>query len=108
MVDFADDPGGELRRKATWLKWAALIETITYVLLFYFWVSGHDVGITVMGSIHGMLWLAFAAMLVMITPEIGWGWGYCALALLTGPIGGILVFSRLMHFEPDPETLPRP
>ena len=99
MVDFADDPGGELKRKADWLKWSALIETITYCALFYFWVTGNTAGKAIMGSIHGTLWLAFAAMLLMITPDIGWGWGYAALALLTGPIGGILVFGRLWNFD---------
>lgn len=98
MVEFADDPGGELKRKADWLKWAALIETVSYCFLFYFWVDGHVAGKAVTGSVHGTLWLAFAAMLVMITPEIRWSWGYAALALLTGPIGGIIVFARLSHF----------
>ena len=38
MPDFADDTSSELERKAKALKFMALFETVTYVLLFYFWV----------------------------------------------------------------------
>jgi hypothetical protein len=34
-------------------------------------------------------------MTLMITPEIGWSWTFAAVAVLTGPIGGILVWWRI-------------
>jgi len=38
VPDFADDTSSELERKAKALKFMALFETVTYVLLFYFWI----------------------------------------------------------------------
>ena len=52
-----------------------------------------------------MIWLAFVAMVVIIKPKIGWSWGYVALVVLTGPIGGVLVFARL-QMEGVPEQYP--
>ena len=38
VPDFADDTSSELERKARALKFMALFETVTYLLLFYFWI----------------------------------------------------------------------
>jgi hypothetical protein len=103
VTDFADDPGGELRRKASALMWVALAESVTYVLLLYFWLVARSAGGTaVLGSVHGMVWLACCAMVIMITPEMRWGWWYAALVIVTGPVGALLVFARIRrHGVPD-------
>jgi hypothetical protein len=95
MPDFADDLTTELERKASALRWVSLIETATYVLLFSFWQGGSRPGTVVFGSIHGLVFLAFCGMVVGIRAEMGWTWGYVALAILLGPIGAVLVYSRL-------------
>jgi len=38
VPDFADDASSELERKAKALMFMALFETVTYCLLFYFWI----------------------------------------------------------------------
>jgi integral membrane protein len=103
VTDFADDMITEAERMAKALKVVALVETVSYLLLAYFWlVAQSDTGTKVVGSVHGMIWLAFVAMVVIIKPKIGWSWGYVALVVLTGPIGGLLVFARLqMEGVPD-------
>lgn len=96
MPDFADDPKTELERKAEQLKWLALIETVSYVLLFGFWaVLDNLVGTKVMGFFHGWIVIAFAVMVVWIWPSMGWRWYWIPLALLTGPLGGILVHEKI-------------
>ena len=96
MVEYADDPRSELDRKAEQLKWVALIETISYVLLFLFWAILHNaIGTKVMGFFHGWIFLAFAAMILFITRPMGWTWRFAAIALLTGPVGAILVYERI-------------
>ena len=96
MPDFADDASSELERKAKALKFIALFETVTYCVLFYFWIVSPSVaGKALAGFVHGLVWLAFVAMTVIIRPDIGWTWGYVALVVLTGPIGGVLVWWRL-------------
>ncbi|MDQ1466554.1 MAG: hypothetical protein QOH10_969 [Actinomycetota bacterium] len=96
MVEYADDPRSELDRKADQLKWVALLESISYVLLFLFWAVLHNVvGTKVMGFFHGWIFLAFAAMIVFIARPMRWSWRFVAVALLTGPLGAIVVFERI-------------
>ena len=44
---------------------------------------------------HGLVWMAFVAMTVLIREEIEWTWGYTILVIVLGPIGGIMVWWRL-------------
>ncbi len=103
MPDYVDDPTTELERKAKALSVVALTETVTYCVLFYFWlVQPNDVGKALTGSVHGMIWLAFCAMVIMIAKEMEWTWGYVALVIVTGPVGGLLVWERIRrHGVPD-------
>src|SRR6478752_7224607 len=96
VPDFADDPTTELERKARALSWVALTESITYVILFYFWIVNPNVaGRAITGSVHGMVWLTFVAMVVMITSDMGWTWKYSIAVIVLGPIGGIMVWERI-------------
>jgi hypothetical protein len=96
VPDFAEDTSSELERKSKALSVMALFETVTYCVLFYFWIIAPSVaGKALAGFVHGLVWLAFVAMTVIIRPDIGWTWGYTALVVLTGPIGGVLVFIRI-------------
>src|SRR5215212_6758218 len=108
VPDFADYTSSELERKARALKFMALFETVTYLLLFYFWiVAPNDAIKAVVGFFHGLVWMAFVAMTVIIRPDIGWTWGYTALVVLTGPIGGVLVWWRL-RTTPREQLVPHP
>jgi hypothetical protein len=108
MPDFADDTSSELERKAKALMVMALVETVSYLTLFYFWIiSPNDAVKAVVGFFHGLIWLAFVAMTVIITPAIGWSWLYTAVVVVTGPIGGLMVFTRLKR-TPRADLVPRP
>lgn len=108
MPDFADDQSSELERKAKALAVMALVETVSYLVLFYFWVVvPDDVARRVVGFFHGLVWLAFVSMVVLIREPIGWTWGYTALVVLTGPIGGVLVFMRIRRTPRDVLVPPR-
>ena len=96
MPDFADDPTTELERKARALSWTALTESVTYCILFYFWiVDPNTAGKAITGSIHGMIWLTFCSMVLMITKEMGWTWKYSIAVIVLGPIGGVMVWERI-------------
>ena len=106
MPDFADDTSSELERKAKALMVMALVETVSYVTLFWFWIVQPNEAVkAIVGFFHGLIWLAFAAMTVIITPAIGWSWLYTALVIVTGPIGGVMVFARLKR-TPRAELVP--
>jgi nitrate/nitrite transporter NarK len=104
MVEYADDHRSELDRKAEQLQWVAALETVSYVLLFLFWAVLHNlVGTKVTGFFHGWIFLAFAAMVVFIARPMHWTWRFVVVALLTGPIGSILVYERIRR-----DGAPRP
>jgi hypothetical protein len=107
VTDFAGDTTTELQRKARALSVVALIETGSYLLLFYFWqIAKSDAGTAMVGSLHGMIWLAFCAMVIMIRPALRWTWLYCAVVIVTGPIGALMVWARLRRGVPDEATTP--
>ncbi|MSO37612.1 MAG: DUF3817 domain-containing protein [Acidimicrobiia bacterium] len=96
MPDFADDASTELARKAKALSVIALAETVSYLLLLYFWlVADSAAGTAIVGSLHGFIWLAFVAMVVMITPAMKWSWWYTAFTIVLGPIGALMVWIRI-------------
>lgn len=95
MPDFADSTTTELERKLVPLRVAALTETVTYVVLFFFWVTGNRTGRLLMGSIHGMVFLAFAAMVLGVRADMRWTWKYAATVIILGPVGALMVYSRL-------------
>ncbi len=107
VPDFLEDTSSELERKSKALSVMALSESVTYCVLFYFWIVTPSVaGKALAGFVHGLVWLTFVAMTVIIRPDIGWTWGYTALVILTGPIGGILVFIRIRR-TPREMLVPR-
>lgn len=103
MPDFADSTTTELERKLVPLRVVALTETVTYVVLFFFWVTGNRPGRLLMGSVHGMVFLAFSAMVLGVRAEMRWKWKYAVAAVVLGPIGALMVYARLRR-EGVPST----
>lgn len=102
VPDFADDTSSELERKTRALQWVCITEAISYSVLLAFWLSGNRIGTAVTGSLHGVVVLAFAAMVLLIRADMRWTWWYVALVLLTGPIGAIIVYERIRrHGVPE-------
>jgi integral membrane protein len=95
VTDFAGDTTTELERKARALQWVAVVETLGYAALLACMLAGSTVGVRLVGSVHGMIFLAFAAMVVMIAHDMQWSWTYVALVVVTGPIGAVLVYERI-------------
>lgn len=98
MPDFADSPTTELERKVATLKWGALIETVSYLILLAFWIGGSDVGTKLFGSVHGMVFLAFSAMVLGVRSGMGWTWGYAGTVIVLGPVGSVMVYERIRRY----------
>lgn len=94
-VEVLDDPRSQLVRKVAWIRWVAVVETISYLLLLGFWLSGHDLGVKLVGSLHGTIWMGFVGMLFGVERPMGWTRKYLALVILTGPVGAVLVHERI-------------
>jgi hypothetical protein len=95
VPDFADSTTTELERKIPPLRVVALTETVTYCILFYFWVTGNRPGTLLMGSAHGTVFMAFAGMVVGLRADLRWTWKYVVAAIVLGPIGSVMVYARL-------------
>ncbi|MCU1456308.1 MAG: hypothetical protein JWL73_400 [Actinomycetia bacterium] len=112
MVEFADDTSTELERRATALTWLCVVETISYAILAFFWISGNTIGVRVFGTFHGVVFLGYAAMVIMIYRPMEWDWKLAVFGLVTGPLGAIVIFEVIRrHGVPVAKrraAIPRP
>jgi integral membrane protein len=77
------------------LRWLSIVETLSFVALVWMMVSGNEQGVSIVGAIHGFLFLAYAILVIRDREVFGWSWAFVAVALVTGPIGPIVVLERL-------------
>jgi hypothetical protein len=106
VPDFADEPTSELERKVSALKWACIIETVTFVLLQILWLGLHsELGVQLLGSIHGMTFLAFAAMTYGVHKPMGWDLRYVIIVVVLGPVGAVMVYERIRRDGVSPEAI---
>lgn len=84
------------------LRRLAVIEAVSYLLLLVAtavkYTSGNELGVKVLGPIHGMLFLAYAALIVIERSDHGWTIGQVLLMLIAGslPFGGFWVDRRYL------------
>ena len=79
----------------------SVLETLSFIALLAAMIAGSDGAVSVIGMTHGLLFLAYAWLLVSSRDILGWTWGYVIVAIVTGPLGAILVLERLRR-ERDP------
>ncbi len=73
----------------------SILETLSFLALLWMMLSHNDAGVSVTGAIHGVLFLAYALLVLRDREVFGWSWGFVAVAILTGPIGAIVVLEKL-------------
>ena len=78
------------------LNWIAIVALVDVVLLIpLVWASrwfadNHDV-VSVLGPIHGFLFMALVGMVAWGSLQKWWGWWFPAIVVITlGPIGSLL------------------
>lgn len=88
----------------------ALLEAVSYLALlsatiFYRVLDGSHAGVSVMGPIHGMLFLAYVLLALLIREEQGWTVGQTILVLVLSalPFGAVYVHNKMVR-EPAPTT----
>lgn len=88
--------------EAWWLfRVAAIGEAVGWSLLIsgilfrQYIVAGNDIAVQIAGRIHGMLFLAYIAAVVVLYPSLGWGRGRTIIAgLASVPPYGSLMFEQ--------------
>ncbi|MDQ3609996.1 MAG: DUF3817 domain-containing protein [Actinomycetota bacterium] len=84
-----------MRITDTTLRWVALLETVSFIGLLGAMLAGSEAGVSALGAVHGALFLTYMGALYVTREQLAWSMGYVALAILTGPVGAILVLERL-------------
>ena len=80
-----------MKRLAT----VSILETVSFLVLLGMMLLGSEAGVSAVGMTHGLLFLAYAVLVVADREPFGWSWGFVAVAVLTGPLGAILVLENL-------------
>ena len=89
--------------------YVALTEATTFLLLLgaSYLKRAHDepIGVTILGPIHGILFIAFVVMALGLREQCGWSGKTTALILLGAvlPFGGYFV-DRWLERNPTPAT----
>jgi integral membrane protein len=80
---------------ASRLRLVSILETISFLALLTMMLSHNDLGVSIAGAIHGLLFLGYAVLVFRDRDDLGWTGGFAALAILTGPLGPIIVLEKL-------------
>ncbi len=81
--------------KVSRLRWISILETISFLILLAMMLIESDVGVSIVGATHGILFLVYAVLVWFDHEDLGWTTGFAVLAIITGPIGAIIVLERL-------------
>ncbi|MDQ4144005.1 MAG: DUF3817 domain-containing protein [Actinomycetota bacterium] len=82
------------------LRITSILETISFIVLLVMMLTGNEGGVSVVGAIHGFLFLAYALLVWLDHGDLGWTPGFAVLGIITGPLGAILVLERLRRVDP--------
>ncbi len=77
------------------LTWVSLLETISFLALLGAMAMHSEGGVSVIGAVHGLLFLAYAVLVWAWRDALGWSTRFAALAILTGPVGAVVALERL-------------
>jgi integral membrane protein len=76
------------------LRIASVAEATSYLLLLVATIvkqtGGTETGVSVLGPVHGVLYLTFATLVLVNRPALEWDWARTVIALVVGslPLGG--------------------
>jgi integral membrane protein len=89
-----------------WFRGVAVVEAISYLVLLAASIAKHVLGardpVSVLGPVHGVIFLAYLGLALAIRTRVGWNWttlGYVVVAAAI-PFGAIVVERRLPADEP--------
>lgn len=77
------------------LRLVSVLETVSFIILLVMMAAGNERGISVVGLLHGLLFLLYMWLVVTSRDDLGWSTLFVVVAIVTGPLGAILVLERL-------------
>lgn len=89
-------PTFDPRRLITPLGVISVLETVSFIaLLGGMALLDHGSLRSFIGALHGMLFLVYAVLLVLIHRTLGWSARFMVLGIVTGPVGAVVVLERM-------------
>ncbi len=91
-----------LSSTVSWLRWVAVAEALSYVMLLVAVVAKRvfeqPEGVSVIGPIHGMLFVAYVGLVLLARDELRWDGRQTLLAVLASgvPLGSLAVERRMI------------
>lgn len=82
-------------KQARRLAWVSIAETLSFIALLGAMFLESETGVSLIGALHGMLFLAFALLVWLDHRDFGWSTWFAVGSVITGPLGAILVLERL-------------
>lgn len=83
------------------LAWISVMETISFAGLLVAMLLESEGGVSVLGAIHGLLFLAYAYFLWIDHDELGWPRWFAVVCIVAGPAGAIVALERLRRERAD-------
>ncbi len=77
------------------LRLVSVLETGSFLTLLLMMIVESESGVSVVGLLHGLLFLWYALLVQSDRVQLGWTWKFGVLVIVTGPIGAIIVLERL-------------
>lgn len=85
----------DARTKARRLALVSILETVSFLALVAAMLLESEGGVSVLGAIHGVLFLGYAILVWVDHEDLGWTSAFALVSIVTGPIGAILVLERI-------------
>lgn len=82
------------------LRNISILETISFLVLLAMMAIHNETGVSIVGAIHGGLFLWYALLVWRDRGALGWSLGFSILVVVTGPLGAIIVLERLRRDTP--------
>ena len=84
-----------MSNRARQLAGVSILETLSFIALLGAMILESEGGVSVIGAVHGILFLAYAFLVFRDREAFGWTMGFMIVAIVTGPVGAIVVLERL-------------
>lgn len=84
-----------MSNKVNRLRITSILETISFIVLLFMMTTDNEGGVSIVGAIHGLLFLAYAGFVWFDHADLGWTTPFAVISIITGPLGAILVLERL-------------
>ena len=107
MNVFTSEPDGVAKavtRGAVLITILSVLETLTFALLVAAMAAHSDSGVSAVGLVHGLLFVAYTLAVLNWRAELHWSAWFAAAAILTGPVGPVLALERLRRVRVDPRA----